>query len=206
MEILLQSNNLTIEYYINKLYSFKRFLSIDSINPYMIRLEKMFANEKDPLIVVFITGTSGSGKSAIVPKLKAALPLFDVHDFDEFGVPVNVDISWRLETTDKWLKIAKENFTIGKSTIISGTSIPDEIYASLEFQPTIDVRFGLLKVKKSTIHERLLKRGWDQETIDDYKNWQKTLIDEVKITPNHCIINGEQSLDDIISEIKTWLS
>ena len=160
---------------------------------------------KHPKIIVFITGTSGAGKSVLVPLLRERLPFFDVHDFDELGVPEDVDINWRLKTTDYWLKVAKENLAKNKSTIISGTSIPEEILNSSEYNSSLDVRFGLLKANKSTIQERLLKRGWAQETIDDYKDWQQTLIDAVEKTTNHCIINGEQTLHKIADEIKKWL-
>jgi adenylate kinase family enzyme len=162
--------------------------------------------EKNSKIIVFITGTSGAGKSVLVPVLKEHLLSFDVRDFDELGVPEDVDLNWRLETTDYWLKIAKDNIANNKSTIISGTSIPDEIFNSSEYNSSLNIRFGLLKVKKSSIQERLIQRGWDQETIDDYKEWQQILIDIVKRTKNHRIINGDQKMEDIIEEIINWLN
>jgi hypothetical protein len=38
-------------------------------------------------MMFFVTGASGSGKSASLPGLRAALLNMDWRDFDEFGVP-----------------------------------------------------------------------------------------------------------------------
>ncbi|MHA1126438.1 MAG: hypothetical protein ACTSO7_13070 [Candidatus Heimdallarchaeota archaeon] len=131
---------------------------------------------------------------------------FDVRDFDEVGVPEDVDVKWRLETTDHWLKIAKENLTNGISTIICGSTVPEEIFASSEYNSTLAIRFGLLEITDSSIQERLSERSWDQESIDAYKSWQKTLIDAVKKTKNYQIFDGNKSLTDIINNLKMWIN
>lgn len=156
-------------------------------------------------IIVFITGVSGVGKSAIVPKLKEILPSFAIHDFDEVGVPEDVDIAWRLRSTDYWLKEAKENITKGKSTIICGVSRPEEIMNSSEFKHTINLRFGLIKISDNLIRKRLAERGNDSELIQANINWAKVLEEEVKATKNHSIINGEQELSAIAIDIKQWI-
>ena len=54
--------------------------------------------------IYFIAGASGAGKTAVVPYLKKILPTnFQIHDFDDIGVPPNADKKWRQESTEKWL-------------------------------------------------------------------------------------------------------
>ena len=57
------------------------------------------------LKIFFITGTNSAGKSTIVPILRRNLSdKFIVYDFDEVGVPKNVDAKWRQQTTNYWLE------------------------------------------------------------------------------------------------------
>jgi hypothetical protein len=64
--------------------------------------------------VFFITGASGSGKSASLPGLRTALPTVDWRDFDEFGVPSPCPHGWRPLTTERWIQVARENKRRGK--------------------------------------------------------------------------------------------
>ncbi|NHJ33725.1 MAG: SET domain-containing protein, partial [Asgard group archaeon] len=102
-------------------------------------------------IIAFITGVSGVGKSAIVPRLKEIMPSFAVHDFDEVGVPQDVDVAWRLRTTDHWLRVAKENLAKGKSTIICGVSRPEEVMDSSETTDSLNLQFGFIKISDALI-------------------------------------------------------
>ncbi|NHJ05225.1 MAG: hypothetical protein EAX90_10395 [Candidatus Heimdallarchaeota archaeon] len=163
------------------------------------------SSQKNATKIIFITGVSGSGKSTLVPYLKKYLPLFDVHDFDEFGVPEDVDLIWRLDTTDFWLKKAKDNLAREISTIISGTSVPSEILNSSEYDPIMIIQFAFMSIPDIIIQERLSKRGWSQSEIDAYKNWSDFLMDDVKKTKNHLIIDGTKSPFVIIEDIETWI-
>lgn len=47
-------------------------------------------------MTLFITGTSGAGKTTLVENLKLMnLENIMVYDFDEGGVPVDADENWR---------------------------------------------------------------------------------------------------------------
>ena len=79
-------------------------------------------------MIYFITGSSGVGKSTLVKELKTILPeTFIVHDFDELGVPLDADTTWRIGRTKEWIQIAKENSSKGISTIVIGLVHPNEV-------------------------------------------------------------------------------
>jgi hypothetical protein len=77
----------------------------------------------------FLRGASGSGESASLPGLRAALPKMDWRDFDEFGVPSPCPPEWRPLTTERWIQVAVENKRRGKDTGIVGGAIMGEILA-----------------------------------------------------------------------------
>lgn len=105
--------------------------------------------------VYFIGGVSGSGKSSLVPVLRKKLDnsSFDIHDFDERGVPEGITPEWRLETTKYWLKKAKENVSETCNTIICGFVHPDEIH-KLNYK-NLPLKFCLLDVSKNKLADRL---------------------------------------------------
>ncbi|MEX0943561.1 MAG: hypothetical protein WD002_13565 [Pseudomonadales bacterium] len=80
-------------------------------------------------MLLFVTGASGSGKTAVIPGLRKRLPEFDVHDFDERGVPEEADPRWRQEQTEYWISKAIENQRLGKDTVICGGAVYGEILA-----------------------------------------------------------------------------
>jgi len=79
--------------------------------------------------VFFITGASGSGKSASLAGLRAALPTMDWRDFDEFGVPSPCPHGWRPLTTERWIQVALENKQRSIDTGVVGGAIMGEILA-----------------------------------------------------------------------------
>jgi hypothetical protein len=83
----------------------------------------------DAARMFFVTGASGSGKSASLPGLRVALPTVDWRDFDELGVPWPCPGEWRPLTTERWLEIALLNMQRGKDTSVAGGAIMGEILA-----------------------------------------------------------------------------
>jgi len=81
-------------------------------------------------MLFFITGASGSGKSACIPGLRDQLNDYVVHDFDEVEVPADADTLWRQRTTEYWISRAIENQHKGKDTVICGGAVYGEILAS----------------------------------------------------------------------------
>ena len=102
--------------------------------------------------IYFVIGANGAGKSTILPDLRTRLPekFFELHDFDERGVPDNADKVWRMSETDYWIGLGEENKSKGISTIICGFSKPAEIGAR--------ARIILLDVDEAALKKRLKGR------------------------------------------------
>lgn len=113
--------------------------------------------------VFFISGVPGAGKTSLIKPLSSLLGSnFDIHDFDERGVPDNVNIEWRISETAYWIDIANKNSLKGISTIICGNSIP-------EISSELQVIFLILDLSEEKIRERLLNRYNNPEKVKDLK-------------------------------------
>lgn len=112
-----------------------------------------------PQKIFFITGVNGAGKSTIIPLLKKKLPhQYRVYDFDEVGVPKNVDKAWRVETTKHWFRIAQKNAIKNIDTIVCGLTVPKEIFSVLKKNQKWETQIALLDVSKKEITTRLRRR------------------------------------------------
>lgn len=128
--------------------------------------------------------------------LKTKLPIdsFDVHDFDENGVPQNPSKEWRQETTDIWIQISNENEKNKISTVICGVSVPSEILNSPSLNKDTDLVFGILHADDEVIKNRLKERGWNDQLIQDNLNWAHHLEKEVLSQPKHYVFESSSSL------------
>ncbi len=114
--------------------------------------------------IYFITGVPGSGKSTIMELLKNQLdPRYEVHDFDERGVPDNVDSNWQKEETHHWIDVGTENKQKGLSTIICGFAIPPHV------KGIYPAKFILLDLSKDALEQRLLERYKSEANIVELK-------------------------------------
>lgn len=92
----------------------------------------------------------------MVSLLKKKLsPDYDVHDFDERGVPDDVDSKWRQKETKHWLDVGVRNIKNGTSTIVCGLAIPEEIYGMSKSKK---IQIAFLDVSAKEISKRLKRR------------------------------------------------
>ena len=110
--------------------------------------------------IIFVTGVNGVGKTTAIRSLKSQLDSgFEVHDFDEQGVPVKATRQWRLEKTKYWIGLGTKNAEKGIITIVCGFVRPSEI------NDNDTVGFILLDANDDTIRERLSNRHQTPESI-----------------------------------------
>lgn len=110
--------------------------------------------------VIFVCGVNGVGKSSIIPHLSSLLSpqKYDIHDFDERGVPENAGNAWRISETAYWLERAK--YTLEGSdriTIVCGFIKPSDFGESLKDLGSA-IQCILLDANPNTIRERLTQR------------------------------------------------
>ncbi len=117
----------------------------------------------------FITGVSGSGKTTLIPYLKEMLPQdqYEIHDFDERGVPEGVDEKWRQLESKMWLDLGMVNISRNISTIICGLSQPDEVYNIAHESIDLPIEFILLDLSSERIQERLGVRYSSPQLVED---------------------------------------
>ena len=109
-------------------------------------------------MMFFVTGANGVGKTTCIPELRRLLPDFAIHDFDDVGVPADVDVAWRHRTTEHWLQRGIENDREGRHTAICGGALLGEILAcpsALE----VKIEVCLLDVHDVELVDRLESRG-----------------------------------------------
>lgn len=120
----------------------------------------------------FIIGSSGSGKSSIIPQLQNLLGNdWVVYDFDSIGVPKNADKQWRQQNTERWLaQIAKEK----KNVCLAGQMVLGEIVACPSAKQFSNINSIFLDCSDQERIKRLVKRntyGVDQHML----NWSSWL-------------------------------
>ncbi|MBI4600012.1 AAA family ATPase [Candidatus Uhrbacteria bacterium] len=110
----------------------------------------------------FISGVSGVGKTVVARRLKSLLSNgYEVHDFDERGVPDNAGHKWRLDETRNWITLGQEKVQENITLVICGFLNPDEIDKLLKDLPAMNVQTILLDGDPSIIEQRLRKRNED---------------------------------------------
>jgi hypothetical protein len=126
-------------------------------------------------MVFFITGASGSGKSAALPGLRAAFPDMDWRDFDAVGVPQPCPPEWRPRTTQHWLEIALANKDRGLDTGIVGGALLGEILACPSAPDLDGIHVALLDCYDVQRIERLRQRGTHGASQDmlSWAAWQR---------------------------------
>ena len=124
------------------------------------------------MMLYFIGGASGSGKTAVMPHLKELLAdNIAVYDFDDIGVPEGADKKWRQESTEKWLQ---KLLSDSKDACLLGQIVLGEILACPSAKQIGKINFCLLDVSDFERIQRLKKRntyGADQNML----NWSSWL-------------------------------
>jgi RNase adaptor protein for sRNA GlmZ degradation len=175
-------------------------------------------------ILYFITGSSGIGKSTIIPTLKSNLTdVFDIHDFDEqlteeIAMSGNLLDVWRKETTAYWIEEAVKNQKNEKSTIIVGLIYPNE---TTTINTDISISFCLLDASDEKIRERLMGKRFStseriaglkqatgqtpEEFIEENKNTMDRLRQEVKKVNGFVIDTTNDTPDETAAKIVSWI-
>lgn len=121
--------------------------------------------------ILFITGTSASGKTTLYESLRTDTELVDIefHDIDENGVPPVGRSDWRAFRVTQLLYEARNRAEKeGHPTVICGITFPHEVIESDYYTESIPTHFILVEPGEDQIRERLIQRSKDQEGQDGW--------------------------------------
>ncbi len=137
--------------------------------------------------IYFVTGVNGAGKSTIVPLLKKKLSSsFLIYDFDEVGVPENVDAKWRQDTTAYWMDIAIKNSKNNVKTVVCGLTKPSEVHEIKKSKKNLRVKIACLDLYAKDIEKRLKKRFKKSGSISNLKKVTGLTVKEcIRANINH---------------------
>lgn len=117
-------------------------------------------------MIFFVTGASGAGKTACMPGLARLLPEVAVHDFDELGVPPDVDNVWRQRSTEAWLQRGIAYARDGRDLVVCGQGVLGEILACPSAPAAGPIAVCLLDCDDVLRIDRLRARGTHGATQD----------------------------------------
>jgi len=124
-------------------------------------------------MLIFVTGASGSGKTAVIPGLTKTFPEYVVHDFDERVQHEKFGPKNRQEQTEFWINKAIENQNIGKDTIVCGGAVYGEILACPSIKQIEGLAVCLLDCSDLERLERV--RRSDETPSMDMLTWSSWL-------------------------------
>jgi len=132
----------------------------------MIKLQDMLDNKK----IWFVSGVSGVGKTSVIPYLKSLLPLgYEIHDFDEGGVPAGADYKWRIDRTKEWIRFGDCKLADDITIIVCGIANPEEIEVIKKDFPNLDIVVILLDGEVEVIEQRFRDRNKDKKVENNLK-------------------------------------
>ena len=158
-----------------------------------------------PLFVV--TGTSGVGKTAIVPELQQLLPNWDIFETD---ILQDSGGDWQMVKCN-WLRIAHNLAQSNRPVILCGTIKPDEL-DRCETRPFFTTIYYLaLHCDETTQAKRLRARpawrGWTEEKIATHQWFAQWFIEHADscFEPPLTIINTNQAPPrEVAQQICQW--
>ncbi|WP_342551365.1 AAA family ATPase [Paenibacillus sp. FSL R7-0652] len=155
---------------------------------------------KRPLFV--ITGASGTGKTTVSSHVRKLLPEFDVFDMDIID---NVD--WQI-AKENWLRVAYSISLSGRGTILCGTMVPENIASSKYIDQFDQVHYVNLHCDDHVREARLQARGWNEDAIEDHRNFANWLLQHAGTAFNPAmptIDTTDLSSEEAAKQIERWV-
>ena len=165
-----------------------------------------------PLFV--ITGASGAGKSTVGLRLMKSLTTHVVLDMDvlwrpEFDTPADGYAAFR----DTWLRLAKNIHQGGRSVVLLGSVIPEQIEHRPERRYFADVYYLALTAEPDVLVARLLQRPVWRDSGDEatlvtmvaFNTWLRTHADRT-VPPMACLDTTRSTVDETANLVRAWIS
>lgn len=132
-------------------------------------------------MLLFLTGSSGSGKTTCLPLLQARFPDMVWYDFERDGIPLGGGTAWRQQKTEYWLQQAVQDQAQGHDVGICGGCIMGEILACPSASRLEGIAVGLLECSDVVVRANRLRArpagGLTQEILN-WAAWQRMHADD----------------------------
>lgn len=138
--------------------------------------EAGWLNDRRPLVLFWVFGSSAAGKTALVAALQRRVRGLEVHNFDEIGVPSPATVQWRHRANELWLAQALAFGEAGMDLLVAGQTPIGELLASPSAVRVGALAACLLDCDDETRVARIEARGpgWFDRaggTMHDYLAW-----------------------------------
>ena len=153
-------------------------------------------------ILYIITGTSGAGKTTVIPELRKRLQGFAIYDGDSVAGDNYKQIKCN------WLSIAKSNLESGIYTVICSTILPENLEDCYFLEYFEEIRYINLHINEELIRQRLTDRNWNKELIEEYvhfSNWLVNNKDKAFTIPLHVINSSNLSIEETAIKIEAYI-
>jgi hypothetical protein len=126
-------------------------------------------------VLLTIAGSSCSGKTTAA-RAGAEIEGLVVHDFDEIGVPVGANTTWRQRSTEEWIQRVLRYQAEGLDVLLTGQSPLGEVLASPSATELNGIAACLLDVDDRVRWHRLDSRDpgkWDADAKRSFIGWAR---------------------------------
>jgi hypothetical protein len=138
-------------------------------------------------MLFFVTGSSGSGKTACLSGMQDRFPDMEWYDFERDGIPMGAGTAWRQQKTEYWLQQAMQDQAQGRDVGISGGCIMGEILACPS-APYLDaIAVCLLECSDVIVRANRLRArptGGLTQDILNWAAWQRMHADDPRWRPD----------------------
>jgi dephospho-CoA kinase len=126
--------------------------------------------------IIFITGASGAGKTALIDRISAMLPQDgECFHFDSIGVPSVEEMTqkygspseWQKAMTEQWVAKLTRDYRNKKLLVLEGQVNMDFIASAMAHVKHDNYEIILVHCDKEVRHKRLLENRVQPELIND---------------------------------------
>ena len=159
-----------------------------------------------PLFIV--TGTSASGKTAVIPALRRLLPEWDIFETD---ILWDSGGDWQMQRCN-WLRIAHSIAQSGRGTILCGTQVPENM-DRCDFRPFFSAIHYLALhcddiTREARLRARPAWRGCTDAFIAEQQQFAHWLLENADTAfdpPLQLVDTTEITVEQAAEQIRDWV-
>ena len=169
------------------------------------------------MTIIFITGASGAGKTALVNELERELPAASAacFHFDSIGVPSEEDMithygsgsEWQKAMTYRWVNKLTTEYQDKALIILEGQVNLDFIFAAFESVHFNQYKIILVHCDVAIRHQRLHEERNQSELVNEtMDNWSNYLKQQAISRQAMIVDTTNKSIDEVVMWFKRYLS